>query len=119
MTDDVAATTTFNRSELLERVAGMEDLLEEMLRLFLEESGSMMAEVASAVAGGDPEQIRKSAHSLKGAFLTIAAGRGADLALELENLGREGRVEDAGDVMDRLNEECTRVAAAVQAALGS
>jgi len=46
-----------------------------------------------------------AAHSLKGSLLALAADRAAAVALELEKMGRESRVEGAAQILVSLESE--------------
>jgi len=99
----------FDRAEMLERLAGDTELLDEVLVVFREECPRMMKEVREAVAGGDPELVRRTAHSIKGALLNISAVPAAAHAGELEALGREDRLAESGALLDQLQSEIERL----------
>ncbi len=91
---DAAVTlVTFDRSELIERLGGDEDLLGDVVRLFLEDCPVRLAAIKRAVDARDASLIRTSAHALKGAAGTLSARAVFNAAEALERLGAEGRLE--------------------------
>ncbi len=78
----------FNRQLALERVGGDEELLNEILELYLGEYPALLAEIRMAVEAGDAEALFRSAHRLKGSLGTLAAEAALDRALDLEMSGR-------------------------------
>ncbi len=59
--------------------------------------------------GGDPREIERAAHRVKGSLLVMAAGPAAEVALALEALGRSGETADAGSTLARLEQEIDRL----------
>ena len=102
---NTAEHPVFDRQQLLDRMGGDEELLVEILGIFRDESARMLDEVRDAVSSADAHKVERSAHSLKGALLNIAAESAAACALELEDLGREGHLTSSADVLSRLESE--------------
>ena len=99
----------FDRDVMLERLGGDEELLHDVLEVFLEESSNMMNEVRRAVAGGDPPDLQMAAHTIKGALLNISADPAGEVALELEKRGREGPMAGVDALLSDLEREITRL----------
>ena len=107
MTAPTIDLTTF---EALQQTAGAE-FVSELVDTFLEEAPAMMAELRHALAAGNADTFRRSAHSLKSNCLTFGALTLGAMARELE-LGGLGPVRDAGaKQLDALADEYARVAA--------
>jgi HPt (histidine-containing phosphotransfer) domain-containing protein len=102
-------TRPFDREEMLERLGGDGELLDDVLQVFLEECHRMMSEVRNAVDGGDARLVRRAAHSMKGALLNISAAPAAAEASELEQLGNEERLVESEPVLERLQLELDRL----------
>ena len=101
--------TAFDRQEMLDRLGGDVDLLQDVLEVFLEECPKMMAEITLAVSGHDANAVRHAAHSMKGALLNISANAAAAEAKMLEDLGAEARLGETGNVLDRLRSQVERL----------
>ena len=95
----------FDREALLDRLGGDAALVDEIVQIFLESAEEMIATVDSAVADGDAHRVERSAHSLKGALLNIAADPVAERALQLEQVGRSGELELCSQLLDELKQE--------------
>jgi CheY-like chemotaxis protein len=88
-----APPAVFNESELMNRLGGDVDLLTEVVRVFLDDCPRRLLAIKNAVDLRDGELIRTTAHALKGAAGTMAAGGVFAAAQTLERLGTEGRLE--------------------------
>jgi PAS domain S-box-containing protein len=99
----------YDRAGLLLRLAGDEDVVQDVERLFLEDAPARLAAIESAVKARDAGQIRFEAHGLKGAAGSLMATRLADAAKALEILGAESRLESVDGVFQTLTIEASRV----------
>lgn len=88
----------------LKRVGGNEAILKTITAAFLKASEKQLEAVAEAAAGDDPEALRFAAHTFKGTVLNFEARKTAKVALELEDLGRDGTVEGATELVEELRE---------------
>jgi HPt (histidine-containing phosphotransfer) domain-containing protein len=61
-----------------------DDLLQEIIGLFLTDCDSMTMDIEKAIAREDASAIGLAAHSLKGVLLSLAATAPAETAWELE-----------------------------------
>ena len=86
----------------LRNVAGDRPLLLELRDIYLSESPQWMAAIGEGIGRQDPGQLRLSAHTLKGALESIGVPAVADLARELELMGRRQNLTGAQAVFDRL-----------------
>jgi HPt (histidine-containing phosphotransfer) domain-containing protein len=89
------APAVIDRRHALERLGGDEELLAEVIRLFLEDCPQQLAAIKSAVDARDGEHIRSAAHALKGAAGNLSATDLFKAAEVMERLGAEGRVDAA------------------------
>ncbi|MDH3452951.1 MAG: response regulator, partial [Gammaproteobacteria bacterium] len=67
------------------------NVLERILGTYLERAPMLMEAVVRAVSVGDREQIRQTAHSLRGSSANVGAARLADFCAKLENLAHDER----------------------------
>ncbi len=77
----------FNESDLLEKVGGLEDLMVEMIEVFLADSRHAHDNVRRAIAGKDFVNLRESAHAVKGAALSLSAEDYLSVVCDLEKAG--------------------------------
>jgi CheY-like chemotaxis protein len=100
-----AEKAPFDMAAALERVGGDEELLKELVGIFLEECPQWLAAVRAAVAAGDPAALKRAAHVVKGAVDNCGASAAFDAALRLERMGSEGRLNEAEDALATLEGE--------------
>lgn len=93
----------------LDRVEGDRELLDELLRLFIEGSPAAMQEMRQALHERDAHRLDRLAHTIKGSSGSLGANRTAEAALVLEMRARSGALENAGDLIDALQAELDRV----------
>lgn len=103
------SATAVDRDRLMERLGRDEELLTDVVRLFLDRCPARLAAIEAAVEDGDAERIRTAAHALKGAAGNLSAQGLFDAARTLERLGAEGRLEPAEAAWRRLSMEAANV----------
>ena len=69
------------------------DFIIELINTFLEDTPAQMATMKNALATKDVDAFRRAAHSIKSNAATFGAMDLANLARELEMLGRENNLE--------------------------
>lgn len=92
----------FDRTEAIARAGDDEELMLELLDLFLGQREELMGAVRTAVSAGDAKALEHSAHALKGSLLALAADQSSEIALSLERIGRAGNLEEAPFQLARL-----------------
>jgi len=106
-------TEIFNRQALLQRVDGDEELLEEMVTIFLEYTPQQLDEIRQALDLGDAPGLQGKAHSVKGAAASISAEALQQAAGALEAAGRNRDLEQAAIQLKALAQEFSRFQAAM------
>ncbi len=99
----------FDKAQALSRVGGDEELLRELIGVFLEECPRWLADVRAALAAGDAQKLRRAAHTIKGAVDNCGAGSAFESALRLERIGGEGRLAEADEAFASLEAELARL----------
>jgi two-component system sensor histidine kinase/response regulator len=69
------------------------DGMREMMELFLDNAERLVVEMDAAIKARDGDAVSRAGHGLKGAAYAIGVNVVGDLALTLENLGRNGDLE--------------------------
>jgi HPt (histidine-containing phosphotransfer) domain-containing protein len=103
---------------LLSNFADADDLLHEIVVLFLAECPRRLAEMHRAVEAGDRNALRLVAHSFKGSLDTLGARRAAAAAAVLESCARSGDLDVARDACTLLEEELTAATSALARLVG-
>ena len=98
---------------LLKMVGGDHDFIDELVDTYLSDAVDQLAGLDAAVAAGDLAALVRPAHSLKSSSLNVGALLLGELARQLEEQGRAGRIDGA----DKRVVEAHRGFEAVRAAL--
>ena len=101
------------------RELGGDDFLGELIDTFLAEAVGLGASLRQSIEDGDAEELRRAAHTLKSNGATFGAGHFAELARELEDRGRDGRLDDAAGLAELLDAELGRLRAALERLRGA
>lgn len=98
----VAATQVdFDLDQVLARVGGHREILEEIVKIFLEREPRLLNELHSAIAQKDPSRLNSAAHAFKG-VVSYLSGSASSAALELEAMGRDGNMGNASSAISTL-----------------
>ena len=89
-------------------------LVREVLGMFLEATPKAVTELRSAVAAGGAKALAQAAHALKSSAANVGAESLSLGYRELEKLGREARVDEAGALIDSVVAEHERALAALR-----
>lgn len=90
-------------------------LVKEVLELFRAEAPALLGDVRTAVGNGDAAAVKRSAHRLKGALLSLVAEPSATAARDLEHMGSANSLSQSAEVLARLEAEMARLIAALGA----
>jgi len=86
------------------------DFIGELIDTFLDDAPKLIGELKSSLKAADADSFRRAAHSLKSNGATFGAAHFAQLARDLEMIGKEGRLGDTGDRIQALESAFTAVA---------
>jgi HPt (histidine-containing phosphotransfer) domain-containing protein len=89
-------------------------LLREMLSYFIDENRRRVSAMAHAVATGERETLRQTAHALRGSAAMLGAGRLHDLAWGLELDGADSDLQTLGNAIGRLQVEFDAVVSSLR-----
>lgn len=90
----------------LKQMSGAE-FLNELIDTFLDDAPKLLEEMKTALETGNADSFRRAAHSLKSNAATFGAGQLADLAKQMELLGRENRLAETGNRLGALEQAVT------------
>ena len=86
-------------------------LLDELIGLFLEDTPQRIEAIRAAIAAGDARELWQAAHAVKGSCGNMGAKPMANISLQLETLGKAGSIENADQLLAKLEYEFSRVRA--------
>ena len=104
-----SAEDAFDRALVMRWLDNDEQLLEEVIALFLADCPARLDALEQAVAQVDAQQIREAAHALKGAAGNLAATRLFDAAQALEQIAAANRLGGAVEAWHRVDAEAQTV----------
>ena len=107
----------YDRNAILEILDGDEELLRELVRVFLDDYPDHLAQIHQALDTSDAEQMERAAHTLKGAASNFSAAPVTDKALELENMGKDGDLAQAAEALAALEARMQELHTALQSEL--
>ncbi len=93
----------------LRNLNGDEALLRDLAAMFLVECPKLMATIGTAYATGNPAELRRAAHTLKGAAQTIGADGVGTAAQRLADLGRKRELAPVPEARRVLAAELDRL----------
>jgi HPt (histidine-containing phosphotransfer) domain-containing protein len=105
-----------NQIRALQR-PGAPSLLAKVIGVYLDNSPTLMQRLREAVAQGDAVALREAAHSLKSSSANLGAAPLATLCKELEQRGREQRIEGTAALLAEVQTQYSRVREALILAL--
>jgi HPt (histidine-containing phosphotransfer) domain-containing protein len=109
----------WDKAEALGRMAGDRELLEELCRIFLEESPAVMGKLRQGVVEGEAEAVQRAAHSLKGEASCLAAAKVSQLARQLEEMGQDHNLAKAAQTLQSLEREVADLQDALRTSNGA
>ncbi len=92
----------FDPAVAIKRAGDDEELARELAGLFLDECPVWLGDLTEALEKGDAEVATRAAHTIKGGVDHWGASQAFDLALRLERLGREKKLDDAKKLLPEL-----------------
>jgi HPt (histidine-containing phosphotransfer) domain-containing protein len=98
----------FDRQALLQRVDGDQELLEELVHIFLDHTPRQLHGLRQALEAGDASALQEQAHSIKGAAASLSAEAVRQAAGNLESAGKNQNLEEAPAFLEALTQEFAR-----------
>jgi HPt (histidine-containing phosphotransfer) domain-containing protein len=105
---------SWSRAEVLDRLGGDQELLEELCQIFLKESPRLMGKLRQGMAEGDAEAVQRAAHSLKGEVSYLSAAGATQAARCLEDMGHERDLSLASEAIRLMERELDALRQAIE-----
>jgi len=107
-------TPIVSRRELLKRVDGDMELLQDLVDVFLEELPQRLEALRAALDQDDLEGLHEKAHSIKGSVSNFAAAAAFEAASQVNDLARSGTRDGLKQAIDVLEQEMSRLQPALR-----
>ncbi len=101
----IAVSDTWNKAEAVERLGGDEELLRELVEIFVAESPKLLAKLRDAICSSDADGVMRGAHSIKGELSCLGAIAAANRAQKLETMGSNKEMAGAPEMFRSLERE--------------
>ncbi|MGH7136589.1 MAG: response regulator, partial [Pirellulales bacterium] len=111
--------SVFDTQSALARLAGDEELLQELIRTFVDQWPAWRQELQDAGSAGDLAQLRRLGHTIKGALGHLGIPGAQQAALRLEMLPDPCRGEEAASTCSLLLAETERILPRLEAVVRS
>lgn len=102
---------------MLQRIDGDESLLRELLTIFLEESPKQLTSLQLAIESRNPEEVERTAHSMKAELGYLGLANAAQTAKDLERLGHERNLQPVAGLLVSLKSEVSAVSKVMRGVL--
>jgi PAS domain S-box-containing protein len=87
------------------RELGGDDFVDEVIDTFLADAPTLIAMLGASLAAQDADELRRAAHTLKSNGATLGAAGFSELCRALEQRAKSGRLEDASELVGRIEQE--------------
>lgn len=105
-----------DRSLILERLGGDEEIFSVMVDMFLQEVDRNCSQLAEALGSGDLNALHREAHTVKSLLATFSDDAGAADALRLEQQAKQGTTAGLAAQVEALQARLQVVAAVLRQA---
>jgi HPt (histidine-containing phosphotransfer) domain-containing protein len=95
----------FDKKGALERLGGDEELLKEILGMFLDDAPNQIERMQKQLEAEDLFGLERQAHSLKGAVMNIGGNALEKVAFAIELAARNGELDKARLLVAKLQKE--------------
>jgi len=108
----------WDQQQALEYVGGDEELLKDLMTLFLQKKDILLKALENAITAADAEAISDTAHALKGAVNHFAAKRAQKLAKVIEDNARVGKLKGVDTLFFEVQKAVEQLELELQRQLG-
>jgi len=101
--------SAFDSKAALRRLDGDDELMRDLIALFMEDYEGELATAGRALRRGDGRTLAAAAHGLKGMARTLDLHRVVEAVERLERVARSGDLEEASDLLSEVEGEIEQV----------
>jgi HPt (histidine-containing phosphotransfer) domain-containing protein len=111
---DAVSKDVMNVNDALRRLGDDEELLRDIVQIYLEDAPGIIERIHNAAAQGDTNALQRAAHSLKGLGATLSASEVVGAAARLEHMAASKSLSDAAKAVAEVDRHVSDLNAAVQ-----
>lgn len=101
----------WNRSAALKNIGGDENLLNEIIQVFLAEFPALLSQIEQAICVNHSGLLELAAHNLKGQLGYLGAPDARETAHKLEAAARNGKLEGAIELLAEMQRQLAELRA--------
>jgi two-component system sensor histidine kinase/response regulator len=101
--------STFDEKALRHRLSDDQELMTDVIRMFLEDLPVRLVAIEAALAEGNAKTLRAAAHVLKGSSGSLSADALFEAVSVLESIGAESRMDAAPEAWRRVSIEAIQI----------
>jgi HPt (histidine-containing phosphotransfer) domain-containing protein len=105
--------------QTVEMVGGDMGFLGDLVAAYRTDGASRVADMRTALAAGNAEDLRRAAHTLKSSSASLGANDLAEACRAVEAAAREGRLEGLGTNVEAIASEFDEVVSALDTRIGT
>jgi HPt (histidine-containing phosphotransfer) domain-containing protein len=105
----------FDYQAAIARLDNDDGLFDEMIRFFCDDSPGLVRQLRAAIVAGNPREVQRAAHSLRGFAATFDAQAAVAAGRQVEELGAAGKLTEAESALTALEFEVQRLCVALTA----
>ena len=114
VTEPLAGGSTQARNVLdleavLAETARNPEFLLRLVKLYQQDSRKTLGAIRDGLATSDPQTVERAAHRIKGGLSLLRAHDAHSAALRLEDIGRQGNLDEAPQALSALERELVRL----------
>jgi HPt (histidine-containing phosphotransfer) domain-containing protein len=102
--------------DALAQVEGDNELLSEVIQLFMEQYPELLEEIQQSLSRADLQSVSRAAHTLGSSAGQIGAQKTLLVARKLEQLSRDGEASEVPDALEELKKELLSLTTALSEA---
>jgi HPt (histidine-containing phosphotransfer) domain-containing protein len=106
--------SVMDADQVLQRLGNDEDLLRDIIQIYLEDVPGMVKKIHAAVEENDANSLQRAAHSLKGLASTLSAHEVVDVAYRLEHIAATRNLADAAKTAVEVDQRVDELSRAVK-----
>jgi HPt (histidine-containing phosphotransfer) domain-containing protein len=111
---DSPLSAVMDVDQALQRLGNDEELLRDIIQVYLEDAPGMAKKIHAAVEGDDANGLQRAAHSLKGLASTLSAHELVDVAYRLEHIAATRNLADAEKTAAEVDQRVDELSQAVK-----
>jgi two-component system, sensor histidine kinase and response regulator len=111
---DAPSKDVINVDDALRRLGDDEELLRDIVQIYLEDAPNIIERIHNAAAQSDTNALQRAAHSLKGLGATLSASEVVGAAARLEHMAASKNLSDAAKAVAEVDQHVSELNAAVQ-----